>query len=35
MEISISPRYANERLQTARQHLILHPERIAGKSEVI
>ena len=35
MKISIYAPYAIERSETARQHSILHPERIVGNSEVI
>jgi hypothetical protein len=34
MEFSIYARYAKDRLETARQHSILHPERIVGNREV-
>jgi len=32
MKISIYAPYAKERFETARQHSILHPERIVGNS---
>jgi len=32
MKISICAAYAKERFETARQHSILHPERIVGNS---
>src|SRR5207237_8446861 len=35
MKISIYAPYAKERFETARQHSILHPERIVGNPEVI
>jgi hypothetical protein len=35
MKISIYVLYAKERFETARQHSILHPERIVGNSEVL
>src|SRR3989442_6841032 len=35
MKISIYAPYAKERFETARQHSILHPERIVGTPEVI
>jgi hypothetical protein len=34
MKISIYAPYAKERFETARQHSILHPERIVGNPEV-
>jgi hypothetical protein len=33
MKISIYAPYAKERFETARQHSILHPERIVGNPE--
>jgi len=33
MKISIYAPYAKERLEIARQHSIVHPERIVGKPE--
>jgi hypothetical protein len=35
MKISIYAPYAKERLETARQHSILHPERIVGNPKVV
>jgi len=35
MKISIYAPWAKERFETARQHSILHPERIVGNLEVI
>ena len=35
MEISIYAPYAKERFEAARQHSILHPERIVGKPSLI
>jgi len=35
MKISIYAPYAKERFETARQHSILHPERIVGNPEVV
>jgi hypothetical protein len=35
MKISIYAPYVKERFETARQHLFLHPERIAGNPEGI
>jgi len=35
MKISIYAPYAKERFEAARQHSILHPERIVGNPEVI
>jgi hypothetical protein len=35
MKISIYAPYAKKRFETARQHSILHPERIVGNPEVI
>src|SRR5438876_6585461 len=35
MKISICAPYAKERFETARQHSILHPERIVGNSETM
>jgi hypothetical protein len=35
MKVSIYAPYAKERLETAGQHSILHPERIVGNPEVI
>jgi hypothetical protein len=35
MKISIYAPYAKERFETARQHSILHPERIVGNPGVI
>jgi len=34
MKISIYAPYAKERFETARQHSILHPERIVGNPEI-
>jgi hypothetical protein len=35
MKISIYAPYTKERFETAREHSILHPERIVGNPEVI
>jgi len=35
MKISIYAAYAKERFETARQHSILHPERMVGNTEAI
>src|SRR5439155_10406802 len=35
MKISIYAPYAKERFETARQHSILHPERMVGNTEAI
>jgi hypothetical protein len=35
MNISIHAPYAKERFETARQHPILHPERIVGNPKAV